>query len=225
MFCVQSFDLQLFQFMYDEFVEDYEPTKADSYRKKVVLDGEEVWSCSIIRPTHHALNSGSNRHLGHSRPGGLRGHPRQLLQKWGRISLRFLNNRGWLISVNTGLTLSYPGNYVIFLGIRNSENRSYEWRGTATFLLSWWGTRRTWPTAGRCNRPQPTTGQSSGRWDMRMWEHQTLDSERDTCDNRQKYVMMMNKHWHCGVLETVLMSGFISGPLCRDFSQDPRECW
>ncbi|XP_033219569.1 ras-related protein Ral-a isoform X2 [Belonocnema kinseyi] len=30
------------QFMYDEFVENYEPTKADSYRKKVVLDGEEV---------------------------------------------------------------------------------------------------------------------------------------------------------------------------------------
>lgn len=25
------------QFMYDEFVEDYEPTKADSYRKKVIL--------------------------------------------------------------------------------------------------------------------------------------------------------------------------------------------
>lgn len=25
------------QFMYDEFVEDYEPTKADSYRKKVNL--------------------------------------------------------------------------------------------------------------------------------------------------------------------------------------------
>uniref|UniRef100_A0A915C110 small monomeric GTPase n=1 Tax=Parascaris univalens TaxID=6257 RepID=A0A915C110_PARUN len=32
------------QFMYDEFVEEYEPTKADSYRKKVVLDGEE---CAI----------------------------------------------------------------------------------------------------------------------------------------------------------------------------------
>ena len=30
------------QFLYDEFVEDYEPPKADSYRKKVVLDGEEV---------------------------------------------------------------------------------------------------------------------------------------------------------------------------------------
>ncbi|XP_054154505.1 ras-related protein Ral-A-like isoform X2 [Oppia nitens] len=30
------------QFMYDEFVEDYEPTKADSYRKKVILDNEEV---------------------------------------------------------------------------------------------------------------------------------------------------------------------------------------
>lgn len=30
------------QFMYDEFVEDYEPTKADSYRKKVSLDGQEV---------------------------------------------------------------------------------------------------------------------------------------------------------------------------------------
>ncbi|CAH8854760.1 unnamed protein product [Trichobilharzia szidati] len=30
------------QFMYDEFVEDYEPTKADSYRKKERLDGEEI---------------------------------------------------------------------------------------------------------------------------------------------------------------------------------------
>ncbi len=33
--------------MYDEFVEDYEPTKADSYRKKVVLDGEEVITFKI----------------------------------------------------------------------------------------------------------------------------------------------------------------------------------
>lgn len=30
------------QFMYDEFVEDYEPTKADSYRKRIILDGQEV---------------------------------------------------------------------------------------------------------------------------------------------------------------------------------------
>jgi len=30
------------QFMYDEFVEDYEPTKADSYRKKVIFDGQEA---------------------------------------------------------------------------------------------------------------------------------------------------------------------------------------
>eukprot|EP00128_Syssomonas_multiformis_P009775 Colp12_sorted_trinity150504_noHs@12354 len=29
------------QFMYGEFVEDYEPTKADSYRKKVSLDNED----------------------------------------------------------------------------------------------------------------------------------------------------------------------------------------
>ncbi|KJE91138.1 transforming protein ral [Capsaspora owczarzaki ATCC 30864] len=29
------------QFMYGEFVEDYEPTKADSYRKKVSVDGQE----------------------------------------------------------------------------------------------------------------------------------------------------------------------------------------
>ncbi len=28
--------------MYDEFVEDYEPTKADSYRKKVTIDGKEA---------------------------------------------------------------------------------------------------------------------------------------------------------------------------------------
>jgi len=29
------------QFMYDEFVEDYEPTKADSYRKRVIVDEED----------------------------------------------------------------------------------------------------------------------------------------------------------------------------------------
>eukprot|EP00112_Aurelia_sp_Birch-Aquarium-sp1_P022235 Seg62.5 transcript_id=Seg62.5/GoldUCD/mRNA.D3Y31 product="Ras-related protein Ral-a" protein_id=Seg62.5/GoldUCD/D3Y31 len=29
------------QYMYEEFVEDYEPTKADSYRKTVMLDGAE----------------------------------------------------------------------------------------------------------------------------------------------------------------------------------------
>jgi len=28
--------------LWTQFVEDYEPTKADSYRKKVILDGEEV---------------------------------------------------------------------------------------------------------------------------------------------------------------------------------------
>jgi len=27
---------------HDQFVEDYEPTKADSYRKRVILDGEEA---------------------------------------------------------------------------------------------------------------------------------------------------------------------------------------
>lgn len=32
----------LSSFFAPQFVEDYEPTKADSYRKKVVLDGEEV---------------------------------------------------------------------------------------------------------------------------------------------------------------------------------------
>lgn len=30
------------QFMYEEFVEDYEPTKADSYKKRLILDGREV---------------------------------------------------------------------------------------------------------------------------------------------------------------------------------------
>ena len=38
------------QFMYDEFVEDYEPTKADSYRKKVR---------HLIRDTHRGVNRGA----------------------------------------------------------------------------------------------------------------------------------------------------------------------
>eukprot|EP00049_Salpingoeca_infusionum_P001145 m.45570 g.45570 ORF g.45570 m.45570 type:complete len:197 (+) comp10888_c0_seq1:43-633(+) len=39
--CVGKSALTL-QYMYDEFVEDYEPTKADGYRKKVDLDGVET---------------------------------------------------------------------------------------------------------------------------------------------------------------------------------------
>lgn len=30
------------KFLYDEFVEDYEPTKADSYRKRIFLDNQEI---------------------------------------------------------------------------------------------------------------------------------------------------------------------------------------
>ncbi len=46
--------------MYDEFVEDYEPTKADSYRKKVVLDGEEVSFFIISRPNGKLLYPGKD---------------------------------------------------------------------------------------------------------------------------------------------------------------------
>ena len=31
------------QFMYDEFVADYEPSKVSNYRKKIELDGEKVF--------------------------------------------------------------------------------------------------------------------------------------------------------------------------------------
>lgn len=37
-----SFNDSLLIFSLPQFVEDYEPTKADSYRKKVTVDGEEV---------------------------------------------------------------------------------------------------------------------------------------------------------------------------------------
>jgi len=36
------------QFMYDEFVEDYEPTKADSYRKKVRTNKKLLYITSNI---------------------------------------------------------------------------------------------------------------------------------------------------------------------------------
>lgn len=32
----------IYLFFFNQFVEDYEPTKADSYRKKAFIDGEEV---------------------------------------------------------------------------------------------------------------------------------------------------------------------------------------
>ena len=73
-----------------QFVEDYEPTKADSYRKKVVLDGEEVQidildtagqeDYAAIRSVSGRANGGqywtgggADRHPGHGRT-GLRRH-------------------------------------------------------------------------------------------------------------------------------------------------------
>jgi len=47
------------QYMYDEFVEDYEPTKADSYRKKVQLDGEEVRILFCLNGRSNTFNLGS----------------------------------------------------------------------------------------------------------------------------------------------------------------------
>lgn len=37
------------QFMYDEFVEDYEPTKADSYRKKVCTIFVSLFHSCILK--------------------------------------------------------------------------------------------------------------------------------------------------------------------------------
>lgn len=37
------------QFMYDEFVEDYEPTKADSYRKKVNNNRVQIMQMSLLK--------------------------------------------------------------------------------------------------------------------------------------------------------------------------------
>lgn len=46
------------QFMYDEFVEDYEPTKADSYRKKVIILQTFLYHiCNRITPANLLLPS------------------------------------------------------------------------------------------------------------------------------------------------------------------------
>lgn len=39
------------QFMYDEFVEDYEPTKADSYRKKVNNKRVKLYANDLFKKT------------------------------------------------------------------------------------------------------------------------------------------------------------------------------
>ena len=53
---------------------------------------------------------------------------------------------------------------------------------------------------------QATANNRAEQWKVRqenVRDHQTLDNERHSCDNRQTCVMMINKH-HCGVFETVL---------------------
>lgn len=70
------------QFMYDEFVEDYEPTKADSYRKKVgkLKDVVLLRFSNLFSPSagRSGRRGSTNRHIGHSWSGGLRGHQGQL---------------------------------------------------------------------------------------------------------------------------------------------------
>lgn len=44
------------QFMYDEFVEDYEPTKADSYRKKVRKKNQKNIFLFLYTVTQNAKN-------------------------------------------------------------------------------------------------------------------------------------------------------------------------
>ena len=52
------------QFMYNEFVEDYEPTKADSYRKKVTVKAEECQVNIPISSISLTINSNEARFPG-----------------------------------------------------------------------------------------------------------------------------------------------------------------
>ena len=51
------------QFMYDEFVEDYEPTKADSYRKKVRTNKKLYYYFQILFYLSKYLHQSCNYNL------------------------------------------------------------------------------------------------------------------------------------------------------------------
>ena len=109
------FVLQLtLQFMYDEFVEDYEPTKADSYRKKVSLrDIQSYFSLQLIFNVFRARFQGgtgwggsTNRYSRYSGTGRLCCHSWQLLSKRWRISLCIFYYRRWKLPSYSGISVS-----------------------------------------------------------------------------------------------------------------------
>lgn len=55
------------QFMYDEFVEDYEPTKADSYRKKVnilpYMYSKDIDMQNILQSAMYLFFNPTNSHI------------------------------------------------------------------------------------------------------------------------------------------------------------------
>lgn len=104
------------QFMYDEFVEDYEPTKADSYRKKVscvtVFFRNVMFKQLNITKIFFFLGcfgwwGSANRHSRYSRTGGLCRHSRQLFSKWWRIFVCIFHNRRWKLPSNSGIPVSF----------------------------------------------------------------------------------------------------------------------
>lgn len=109
------------QFMYDEFVEDYEPTKADSYRKKVSKKLFFAWQFQVYRDDLFywyklafvslggiGWRGSSNRYSRYCWSGGLCGHSRQLFPQWWRISLRFFNHRRRKLPSNSGIPVRRP---------------------------------------------------------------------------------------------------------------------
>lgn len=106
-----SIFLQLtLQFMYDEFVEDYEPTKADSYRKKVStiawLQVVKVLSISRHFTGRSRWRGSTNWHSRHSWSGRLRGDPWQLFPKRRRLSLRVFHHRRWKLPSHPRVSVS-----------------------------------------------------------------------------------------------------------------------
>lgn len=71
---------------------------------------ERRWVVLILRFLQYWFYPfpGPNRHFRHSWSRGLCCHQRQLFQKRRGFSLCVLNNRGWLLSVNTGVSRTDP---------------------------------------------------------------------------------------------------------------------
>ena len=134
-----------------QFVEDYEPTKADSYRKKVMLDGEEV-QIDILDTAGQEDYAAIRDNYFRSGEGFL-----CVFSITDDDSFQATQEFRWGVESDAFRCL-----FVLTNCFRIEGSKFYVWKTTKTFHSSWWATNATLANGGRCRWKKRRTAPSSG---------------------------------------------------------------